>query len=124
MFRAFPLLGELRYIYKLPKDEAADRLDKRLAWASRSRLKPFVKFARTIRKHKQGVLTAVQLGFRFETLLRAFRGLRRDVGGDAHGVRLSIPSETRSCFRRAAWWLWRRVIGAASSAYGALGGDP
>jgi len=62
MYRAFLLYGELRYIYKLPKDEAPERLDAWLAWASRSRLKPFVKFARTIRKHKQGVLAAIDLG--------------------------------------------------------------
>src|SRR5450755_2630029 len=62
MYRAFLLYGELRYIYKLPKDEAPERLDAWLAWASRSRLKPFVKFARTIRKHKQGVLAAIELG--------------------------------------------------------------
>jgi transposase len=52
MYRAFLLYGELRYIYRLPKDEARGRLDAWLAWASRSRLKPFVKLARTIRKHK------------------------------------------------------------------------
>ena len=62
MFRAFLLYGELRYIYRLPKHEARDRLNAWLAWASRSRLKPFVKLARTIRKHKQGVLAAVELG--------------------------------------------------------------
>jgi transposase len=62
MYRAFLLYGELRYIYKLPKQEAPERLDAWLAWASRSRLKPFVKFARTIRKHKQGVLAAIELG--------------------------------------------------------------
>jgi transposase len=62
MYRAFLLYGELRYIYKLPKDEAAERLDAWLSWASRSRLKPFVKLARTIRKHKAGVLAAVELG--------------------------------------------------------------
>ncbi len=62
MYRAFLLYGELRYIYKLPKDEAAERLDAWLAWASRSRLKPFIKLARTIRKHKQGVLAAIELG--------------------------------------------------------------
>ena len=56
MYRAFLLYGELRYIYRLPKDEAAERLDAWLAWASRSRLKPFIKLARTIRKHKAGVL--------------------------------------------------------------------
>jgi transposase len=62
MYRAFLLYGELRYIYRLPKEEAAERLDAWLAWASRSRLKPFIKLARTIRQHKQGVLAAIQLG--------------------------------------------------------------
>jgi len=62
MYRAFLLYGELRYIYRLPKHDAPDRLDAWLAWASRSRLKPFVKLARTIRKHKQGVLAAIELG--------------------------------------------------------------
>ena len=37
MYRAFLLLGELRYLYRLPKDEAVERLDAWLAWASRSR---------------------------------------------------------------------------------------
>jgi transposase len=62
MYRAFLLYGEVRYIYRLPKDEAAERLDAWLAWASRSRLKPFVKLARTIRKHKPGVLAAIKIG--------------------------------------------------------------
>jgi len=62
MYRAFLLYGELRYIYRLPKPEAAERLDAWLAWAARSRLKPFVKLARTIRQHKQGVLSAIELG--------------------------------------------------------------
>jgi len=61
MYRAFLLYGELRYIYRLPKQEAAERLDAWLAWASRSRLKPFTKLARTIRQHKQGVLAAIEL---------------------------------------------------------------
>jgi transposase len=62
MYRAFLLYGELRFIYRLPKQEAPERLDAWLAWASRSRLKPFVKLARTIRQHKQGVLAAIELG--------------------------------------------------------------
>jgi len=62
MYRAFLLYGELRYVYRLPKQEAPERLNAWLAWASRSRLKPFVKLARTIRKHKQGVLAAIELG--------------------------------------------------------------
>ena len=62
MYRAFLLYGELRYIYRLPNPEAIERLDAWLAWASRSRLKPFIKLARTIRKHKSGVLAAIKIG--------------------------------------------------------------
>jgi transposase len=62
MYRAFLLYGELRYLYRLPFEEAKERLDAWLAWASRSRLKPFVKLARTIRKHKTGVLAAIEIG--------------------------------------------------------------
>ena len=62
MYRAFLLYGELRYIYRLPYPEAVERLDAWLAWASRSRLKPFIKLARTIRKHKSGVLGAIKIG--------------------------------------------------------------
>jgi transposase len=62
MYRAFLLYGELRYIYKVGKEQAEERLDAWLAWASRSRLKPFITLARTIRKHKAGVLAAVKLG--------------------------------------------------------------
>ena len=38
MYRAFLLYGELRYLYKVPKEQAPERLDAWLAWASRSRL--------------------------------------------------------------------------------------
>jgi transposase len=61
MYRAFLLYGELRYLYKVPKEQAPERLDAWLASASRSRLKPFVKLARTIRRHKSGVLAAIEL---------------------------------------------------------------
>ena len=62
MYRAFLLYGELRYIYRLPREEAAERLDAWLAWASRSRLKPCIELARTIRKHKLGVLATIRAG--------------------------------------------------------------
>jgi transposase len=62
MYRAFLLYGELRYLYRLPKEEAPERLDAWLAWASRSRLKPFIKLARTLRQHKQGLLAAIEIG--------------------------------------------------------------
>lgn len=61
MYRAFLLLHELRGVYHGPREEARERLDAWLAWASRSKLKPFVRLARTIRKHQAGVLAAIEL---------------------------------------------------------------
>ncbi len=63
LYRAFLLREELRLLYHLPDPTLAPaHLDAWLAWASRSRLKPFVRLARTIRKHKAGVLAAIELG--------------------------------------------------------------
>ena len=84
MYRAFLLLGELRYIYRLPKHEAADRLKAWLAWASRSKLKPFVKLARTIRQHKPGVLAAIELGIS-NGRLEALNSRVRLISHRAHG---------------------------------------
>lgn len=84
MYRAFLLLGELRYLYRLPKEEAAERLDAWLAWASRSRLKPFVKLARTIRQHKQGVLAAIEMDIS-NGRLEALNSRVRLISHRAHG---------------------------------------
>jgi transposase len=84
MYRAFLLLGELRYLYRLPREEAAERLDAWLAWASRSRLKPFIKLARTIRQHKQGVLSAIQLNIN-NGRLEALNSRVRLISHRAHG---------------------------------------
>jgi transposase len=63
MFRSFLLKEELRLLYRLDDPTLAPaHLDAWLAWASRSRLEPFVKLARTIRRHRQGILAAVRLG--------------------------------------------------------------
>jgi transposase len=61
LYRAFLLLHELRWVYRVPRHQAREQLDAWLSWASRSKLTPFVKLARTIRKHKAGVLAAVEL---------------------------------------------------------------
>ncbi len=63
LYRGFLLKEELRMLYRLddPAD-APDHLDAWLSWASRSKLAPFVKLARTIRKHREGILAAVRLG--------------------------------------------------------------
>jgi transposase len=63
MYRAFLLKEELRLLYHLPDpDKASEHLTAWLAWASRSKLKPFIKLARTIRKYRDGILAAVRLG--------------------------------------------------------------
>jgi len=63
MFRAFLIKEELRLLYQLEDPALAPaHLDAWLAWASRSRLRPFVKLARTIRRHRQGILAAIRLG--------------------------------------------------------------
>jgi transposase len=41
---------------------APAHLDAWLAWASRSRLRPFVRLARTLRMHRDGILAAIRLG--------------------------------------------------------------
>ena len=84
MYRAFLLLSELRYIYRLPKHEAADRLNAWLAWASRSKLKPFVKLARTIRQHKSGVIAAIELDIS-NGRLEALNSRVRLISHRAHG---------------------------------------
>jgi transposase len=62
LYRAFLLREELRLLYHLPDPTLAPaHLDAWLAWASRSRLKPFVRLARTLREHRDGIL-AIRLG--------------------------------------------------------------
>ena len=56
LYRAFLLREELRLLYHLPDRALAPaHLDAWLAWASRSRLTPFVRLARTIRRHREGI---------------------------------------------------------------------
>jgi transposase len=63
LYRAFLLKEELRLLYQLDDPRPAPaHLDAWLAWASRSRLKPFVRLARTIRRHRAGILAAIRLG--------------------------------------------------------------
>jgi transposase len=63
LYRAFLLREELRLLYHLPDPTLAPaHLDAWLAWASRSRLRPFVRLARTLREHRDGILAAIRLG--------------------------------------------------------------
>jgi transposase len=63
LYRAFLLREELRLLYHLPAPALAPaHLDAWLAWASRSRLRPFVGLGRTLRAHRDGILAAIELG--------------------------------------------------------------
>jgi transposase len=63
LYRAFLLKEELRLLYHLDDPALApEHLDAWLAWASRSRLKPFIKLAHTLRARRDGVLAAIRLG--------------------------------------------------------------
>jgi transposase len=63
LYRAFLLKEELRLLYQLEDPELApEHLDAWLTWASRSRLDPFIKLARTIRRYRDGILNAIRLG--------------------------------------------------------------
>jgi len=63
LYRAFLLREELRLLYHLEDPALAPaHLDAWLRWASRSQLKPFVRLARTLREHRDGILAAIRLG--------------------------------------------------------------
>jgi transposase len=58
LYRAYLLKESLAEILaSLRPEHARDALARWLGWASRSRLKPFVRLARTIRQHRDGILT-------------------------------------------------------------------
>ena len=63
LYRAFLLYTQLRLLYALDDPALAPaHLDAWLAWASRSKLAPFVKLARTLRARRDGILAAIRLG--------------------------------------------------------------
>lgn len=62
LYRAYLLKEALRVIFKLPIEQAGPDLDAWLVWARRSRLEAFVKLARTITKHRQRILAAIEHG--------------------------------------------------------------
>jgi transposase len=59
-FRAWQLKEELRDIFALPLLAARRALDDWLAYASRSRLAPFVKLARTIRRYRASIEATIE----------------------------------------------------------------
>jgi transposase len=63
LFRAYLLKEQLRALYHLDDPaEAPEHLAAWLAWAARSKLRPFVRLARTLRARRDGILAAIRLG--------------------------------------------------------------
>lgn len=63
LWRAYLLKEELRDLYRLPADQDPQaHLDGWLARACRSRIPAMVKLSQTIRKNRDGILAAVELG--------------------------------------------------------------
>lgn len=61
LWRAYNLKEALRACFDgdLNPEETMDMLDRWCSWAQRSRLEPFIKAGRTIRKHRDGILAAI-----------------------------------------------------------------
>lgn len=76
VYRAYLLKEELRALYTCSMEGAESHLDAWLSWASRSRLAPFVRVARTLRQYREGVLAAIRLGLSNGRL----EGLNNKVG--------------------------------------------
>lgn len=63
LWRAYVLKEELRDLYRLPPGRRPDaHLDGWLARACRSRIPAIVKLSKTLRKHRTGILAAIDLG--------------------------------------------------------------
>lgn len=62
LYRAYLLKEQLREVFKTKGYQAVFMIDDWLAWASRSKLAPFVKLARSIRNHRRGIDSALVHG--------------------------------------------------------------
>jgi transposase len=62
LYRAYLLKEQLREIFKTKGYEAVFMIDEWLAWASRSKLEPFVRVARAIRRHRDAIDCALAHG--------------------------------------------------------------
>lgn len=61
LYRAYLLKEALAAVFdETALDAATLELNRWLAWASRSKLEPFIKAARTVRKHKDGILAYIE----------------------------------------------------------------
>lgn len=63
LYRCWQLKEGIRDLYRLPRaSDAAYHLDWWLAWACRCRIPAFVTLSKTVRKNRERILAAVELG--------------------------------------------------------------
>ncbi|QCO97935.1 ISL3 family transposase [Arthrobacter sp. 24S4-2] len=82
--RAYYLKEGLRTVFKLPYDEAGEALDKWVAWARRCRIPSFVKLQKSIVKHRESILAAIEHGLsngRIESMNTKIRLITRIAFG-------------------------------------------
>jgi len=60
LYRAYLLKEGLRLVFQLPLQQAADALDRWISWARRCRIPAFVKLQKSIVKHRQRILAAIE----------------------------------------------------------------
>jgi transposase len=62
LYRAYLLKEGLRTVFKLPADQAAEALDRWVAWARRCRIESFVRLQRRIIGHRTQILASIEHG--------------------------------------------------------------
>jgi transposase len=87
IYRGYLLKESLLKIYEYASPAAAEKwVNKVLAWAARSRLKPFVRLSKTLRGHLASILAYVRLGLSNAILEATNRHLRM-LNARAYGFR-------------------------------------
>ena len=84
LYRAYLLKEQLRLVFQLPLAEATRHLDRWLVWARRSQIPQFVALAKTITKHRDGILASVEHGAsngRVEAMNTSIRLITRKAYG-------------------------------------------
>ena len=90
-------------------------LDAWLAWAQRSKLKPFVRLARTLRRYRDGILAAITLGLS-NARLEGLHSKVRLLSHRSFGFHSAAPLIALICLDLALSAAPRRDRGAGTSA--------
>lgn len=101
VWRAYTLKEALRAIFTagLDLDDVTVLIDRFISRATRSRLEPFVRLAKTITKHREGILAAIRLGItqgRTEALNNKVRLITRRAYG-FHSAKAALALVLLTC---------------------------